>query len=257
MQATSGSSRTILRLIAAFLLLASFAYADTIYVWDPRLPGNHDRGMLGLNIIEAPEGQPPSTVSAFYVGVLGITLTDDNGKTYDRDTLCVDLFTDINITTYYNTVVLHPDQVANKHIGRVSWLVDNALLPTQNNVYTSVLPEEDWVMTPEQGAAIQLAIWDIVHDGGDGLSSGSVQFDRTVNTVVDDWAATYFSASLGKSSDLAFVYRNFNGSGVEAQMLAGPMFSDDGPHPNPEPRTFVLAGAALLALGHIARKKRK
>jgi hypothetical protein len=38
-------------------------------------------------------------------------------------------------------------------------------------------------------------------------------------------------------------------------MLEGLEYKDGGPAPAPESSTFMLAGAALLALGHTARRK--
>ena len=49
--------------------------------------------------------------SAYFAGVILITVTD-GGQQYSRDSLCVDLFTDININTVYDTTILHPYQVA-------------------------------------------------------------------------------------------------------------------------------------------------
>jgi len=196
-------------------------------------------------------------VNAYFAGVIFISLSD-GGQTYYRDTLCVDLFTDIYLGQVYNTNLLRPQDVPQKDLTRVAWLVDNALLPTQNSSYGSVLPRDEWVFSAAQGAGIQLAIWDIVHDGGDGLSSGRVQaasaddannngLGATDPTVLL-WAQSYESLSQDQSSDVAFVYNNVDLGGTVAQMLIGPEFSDGGPQPAPEPRMLMPAGAALIAL---------
>jgi len=210
-----------------------------------------------------------SDFQAYFAGVIEISVTDLDG-TFARDSLCVDLFTDIYIDQPYYTVVLSPSDVPGKDLGRVSWLVDNALLPTQSS-FTSALPQSDLVTSVAQGAGIQLAIWDIVHDGGDGFSSGSVQAatgSNPTDPAVLAWAETYESASLGQSSNLAYVYQNVNmENGQPAQMLAGPMFKDGGPQPQPldpltsaddtpEPGTMVLTGGALIGLGWVLKKKR-
>jgi hypothetical protein len=192
---------------------------------------------------------------AYFAGVIFISLYDD-GQQYDRDTLCVDLFTDIFLGVTYNSVVLSPSEVPGKNLPRVSWLVDNALLPTQDSSYISELPSFDWVASPAQGAGIQLAIWDIVHDGGDGFLAGRVQAAAATDPTILFWADTYRTLSAGHSSNLAYIYNNTDPStGLPAQMLAGPRFTDGGPTPNPEPSTLVLAGAALTLLGHFARRK--
>ena len=128
-------------------------------------------------------------------GVILITL-NENGQPYDRNTLCVDLFTDINEDQTYGSTVLSPSDVPGKNLNRVSWLIDNALLPTEPSAPSvpSALPQADWVTNSAQGAGIQLAIWDIVHDGGDGFSSGLVQASTDPNNPTDPtvlgWAQT-------------------------------------------------------------------
>jgi hypothetical protein len=215
-----------------------------------------DRGR-GESIWIVEDGQK---VDAYFAGVILISL-NSAGKTVDRDTLCVDLFTDIYITQTYGTTVLHPYEVSGKNLERVSWLVDNALLPTESS-YASALPQDHWVTSPALGAGIQLAIWDIVHDNGDGLTSGRVQAAFGQGSDVTDpavvAAAEYYEAmSLGQSSTLAYIYDNvILGNGVEAQMLAGPRFDDGGPVPNPEPATMILVGAALVFLGGFTRCKK-
>src|ERR1700688_549199 len=97
---------------------------------------------------------------AYFAGVILIALTQ-GGQQYNRDTLCVDLFTDIYLNVTYNTQILQPAEVPGRNLDRVSWLVDNALMPTQGPIYSSLLPSSDWVTSPAQGAGIQLAIWDV------------------------------------------------------------------------------------------------
>jgi hypothetical protein len=147
----------------------------------------------------------------------------------------VDLFTEINIDSTYGTTILSPADVPGKtNLNRVAWLVDNAMLPVNNTNYVSQLPSSDWVTNAAQGAGIQLAIWDITVDNGDGLSTGSVQASsdpaNPTPAAVIYWATNYEALSLGKSSYSAYVYNNVNmGNGQPAQMLLGPIFTDNGP----------------------------
>jgi hypothetical protein len=169
----------------------------------------------------------------------------------------VDLFNDIYIGLPYNTVVMEPDEVPGHNLNWASWLIDNAVLPAQSN-FASALPQQDWVTTPAQGAGIQLAIWDIVHDDGDGFFAGRVQASSQTDPTVLYWANLYETISRGESSNLAFVYVNSDpNSGAPAQMLAGPMFHDGGPLPNPEPSAIVLVGTALIALSMTVRRKNR
>jgi len=123
------------------------------------------------------------------------------------------------------------------------------MLPAQNSTYLSSLAQSDWVSSSAQGEGIQLAIWDIVHDGGDGFSAGRVQAAGATDPAVLAWAQRYEALSLGKSDNQEFVYSNVDlGSGLPAQMLIGPQFADAGPQPVPEPQTLMPAGMALIAL---------
>ena len=207
---------------------------------------------------EAPTGEE----DAYFAGVLNIAVTSNN-HTYYRDAICVDLFTGIGIGGTYDTTILRPDEEQPKNGTRVSWLIDNAILPTYGIPgYTgSLLPSQYWVTNAVNGAALQIAVWDIVHDGGDGFSAGSVQYgsvNHPANPAVLAAANYYRTASAGQWSDLAYIYDNVvQNSTTEAQMLAGPLFLDDGPHPNPEPATLAMAGGVLIGLGALARKKKR
>ena len=212
-------------LTVALLLLGGNAFADTDTYTIDATGVDWNRGQ---NIWINEDGNP---VQTYFSGVIFITLTDANtGQTWNRDTLCVDLFTDIYLGNTYNTAVLSPADVSGKNMPRVAWLVDNALLPAENTNYVSQLPPSDWVTNSAQGAGIQLAIWDITVDGGDGFTNGRVQASTGTPTPADVlyWANTYEALSLGKSSYSAYVYSNYNGT-AEAQMLLGPEFTDSGP----------------------------
>lgn len=196
----------------------------------------------------------------YFAGVITIAVSD-SGETYYRDSMCVDLFTQIGLGQTYLTTLLRPDEVANKNLKRNSWLVDNALLPAQSADPHSELAPGNWVSSAAQGAGLQLAIWDIVHDNGDGFSSGSVQASTDPNYRTDPdvlmWAENYRLWSIGKSSDLAFVYNNRTAEGVTVQMLIGPKFSD-GPVPEiPEPSTALLAVFPLLAASFVHWRRRR
>ena len=255
-------TRLALALVFGYLVACGLASADQIIATG--VDSN-----LGESFWIQENGQD---TSVYFGGVIDITLIS-GGQKYDRDTLCVDLFTDIYIGQTYDTTVLRPDQASlmtGKDLERVSWLVDNVLLPAQDPSYTSQLAPQDWLVSPSpaQGAGLQLAIWDITVDGGDGFSSGSVQ--AVTNTdpqvlagtaaptdpAVLAWANPYLELSAGKSSDLAFVYDNFApGSGQPAQMLEGPKFADGGPVPAPEPSSFAMVGGVLIALAALVRTR--
>ena len=88
--------------------------------------------------------------------------------------------------------------------------------------------------------------------------------NNPTDPTVLSWAQTYEAASLGQSSNDAYIYSNVDvGNGQPAQMLAGPEFLDGGPmplgiespSPAPEPSTFLLAGIALIAVSQFLRKR--
>jgi hypothetical protein len=244
--------------LTSLLYLSLFAFT-TLSLGNTIIATGVD-GTRGESIWINADGTPQSL---YFAGVIFISLSQD-GRQYSRDTLCVDLFTDIYLGVAYNNSVLTPNAIPGRSLDRVSWLVDNALLPTQGPIYTSALPSTDWVQSVAQGAGIQLAIWDITHDGGDGFSNGRVQKSTSTtpgqetDPSVLSWATTYETLSAGQSSNLAFVYRNWatDLAGTPAQMLEGPMFTDGGPVPAPEPATCLLAGGALIAIGLCGRRKR-
>jgi len=190
------------RLAVALLAFAAFASADSFID-----AYNIDSSRGGFMWID--ENGVPTNV---YAGVIDIALTE-NGQTYNRDTLCVDLFTDIDQYVTYGTQVLDPSMVPGRNLGQVAWLIDNALMPAQNQNYSSVLPSIDWVTSPAQGEGIQLAIWDITNDGGNGLSTGGVQASSDPNNPTPSnvlyWANQYESLSAGQTSNPAFVYQNW------------------------------------------------
>lgn len=238
-------SRRAFGLLAAVILASGIAAADTIVANINTSLG--EENALWLNIPTYNGGQGADT-QLYFAGVLEIQLTNSDG-TVDRDTMCVDLFTDIYVGRAYGTSVDLPSQVLPPQspvaLEQIAWLLDN-VTPT----------------TPAEGAALQVAIWKIEVDGGGSFTTGQVQQPASSNdmtpitqAVLSD-AQAYLSASVGQSSDSAFVYENFSLSdGSPAQTLEGLEFQDNGPQPTPETSTFILAGVALLALGHTARRK--
>ena len=241
-------------LVTAGTLLCGIAAADTIVATGV----NTSAGEYNVWINE--NGTDRDT---YFAGVLNIQLTDSEGNQFNRDTMCVQLFTDIYLNQTYGTSVVTPNEEGGGSLDQVSWLLDNALMPGQNGGSTpSALPSADWVTTPAQGAGLQLAIWKLTVDGGGSFSTGSVQAATGANPTdptVLSWAEYYEAQALipGNTSNDAFVYVNVNlGNGNPAQMLEGPEFTNDGgPQPAPEASTLVLAGTALAALGLVGRRK--
>ncbi len=246
----SGPVRRLLPLLAVALLASGVAVADTIEVTSTGL------GDSNFYIDETINGVLTPT-DVYFAGIIDIQLTDAAGV-FNRTTMCVQLLIDISIGTTYNTTVLLPSQVnvtappTDAALEQIAWLLDNET-PADN----------------DSGAGLQLAIWKIASDGvftGTGnagrhpFTTGTVQQasgNYTTPTAILTDATTYLTAAEGHSSNVAYVYENFTQTTppTGVQMLEGLEFHDGGPSPAPESSTFVLAGVALLALGHTARRR--
>jgi len=165
-----------------------------------------------------------------FAGAINITVTGTADGTMDTIAFCVDLFTSIGLSTYKTT--LHaPSTVTNG--SRVAWLLQN------------ILPSVD---TATEGSGLQLAIWDIVHDNGDGLAAGAVRQHGSpgVNDLAAyGFASTYITNSLGQSSTAGTVYHNVSYQGAPAQTL----MSAETLTPNPEPGTWVMFGCGAAPIG--------
>jgi hypothetical protein len=256
------------RLLLALLVCCGACLADGITTIEPTGVNTSQGGSLWMN-------EDGVAVNAYFAGVIDIQLTQ-NGTAYSRETLCVDLFTDINLNSTYYTWVTLPSAVPptdpEKLLESVSWLIDNAMLPDlypQGN-FTSALPA-DYLLNSsttaagtgaQRGEALQFAIWDITVDGGTGFSSGRVaEAPGLTDPVVLAAAQFYEAAAFGQATNNAYVYINWSGSvsqvdGTPAQMLEGPLYFDNGPQPTiPEPATLILAGTALLGIGWSWRRR--
>jgi hypothetical protein len=266
--ASANSSRFLRfgRLLLVFLAFSGFALADGITIVATGVDPN--RSIWGVWVDE--NGTPQSEVA----GVINITLTEGT-NVQTRDTLCVDLFTNIYLNETYNDTIYMPSAITatsdtGQNLEEVSWLLDNTMVPSNGMSYAGVLTGSelaDMVTTPAQGAGLQLAIWDLTVDNGDGFSAGQVQASNVPGESTDPtvlyWAETYESLlkqfSPNNWSDDANVYVNWSVSGstvTPAQMLEGPVFQDNGPKQvAPEPATFVLVGTALIAIGWSWRRQ--
>lgn len=140
---------------------------------------------------------------------------------------CVDLFTSIGMSTYTNTTGL-PDRYLNGE--RAAWLYEN---------YSGL------VRSNGDAAALQLALWDVVHDNGDGFNSGLIRLG-TGESILRTAADSLVLNSAGRESLSATMLYNFEiGSGQRMQTLI------TGPQPDgvatPEPATFAMIGMGLAA----------
>jgi hypothetical protein len=227
------------RLLLLASLSASAALATTLTV-------NGIDGATGLqNSLWINENG--TNTQLFFAGGIDITVAG-----YSRLVYCVDLMTNINVPGTYNTQM---DFSNSANLKRIGWLMQNEW-PSSN--YTGSTLQI-------QGAAFQLAIWDIMMDSGDGFLAGagkvtqSTDTQNPTNSAVLTAAAKYETDSFTKTSTYGIVYHNTMTSSpfTVVQTLMGRNATDGGPSPTPEPGAIVLfgSGLALIALSQLRRKR--
>jgi len=168
-------------------------------------------------------------------GFAGILLGRYDGQAI-QPFFCADLFTPIDIDTYTSTAYyVRPE----RREDRVGYLFINYLAG---------------VTTSDLGQAMQLAIWDILHDNADGPNAGRVQSEAgTPAGVVAAWN-NYLAGMNGQSNPTSSIFINYLGN-TQAQTLIGAF--EPTSLTIPEPASFSLVGAALIALGLRGRRPRK
>jgi hypothetical protein len=159
-------------LTVALLLLGGNAFADSYTIDVEGGPNNQGLDTTRGESIWMQENGVNE--SQFFVGVLFITLTDTiTQAVYGIETRCV-WTSSRNINIQF--AIRDHDLVTRRRTGQDQpaqggVVGGQCLLPVDNTNYASQLPSSDWVTNAAQGAGIQLAIWDITVDNGDGLST--------------------------------------------------------------------------------------
>ncbi|RYG37181.1 PEP-CTERM sorting domain-containing protein [bacterium] len=110
------------------------------------------------------------------------------------------------------------------------------------------------VSTADQGAALQLAIWDVLVDGGDGLAVGNFKASG-LNTGTTAFFSSYLGDPLTGASSLATIYNptSHGAGGNVYQALIGPG-GDHIANAVPEPASMIALGLGGMAL---IRRRRK
>lgn len=171
-------------------------------------------------------------------GFSGIIFATFNGT--PQEFVCVDLFTGISYGDYDSNAILPRP---GRHEDRAAWLFVNSL---------------GGVNTSQLGQAFQFAIWDIIHDGGDGLANGRIQSSANTDAAVAQSAEDYILLSLGKSSTAASIYLNAAlTTGEPAQAFLGaPQPVKDTPVPEPSSLLMLTtAGFILLGVRRVTKRQ--
>jgi hypothetical protein len=203
---------------ALLLLSSSFSAATTIeYLGNDATRG----GQIQIQL----EGKSFDTFAGLAnIIVDGLVLTQ---------AFCVDIHEAI-WTGFHQVITQDPSTLSNG--GRAAWLMQNLLGTVTGQI---------------SGAGMQLAIWDIVHDGGDGLSAGTVRSLGTTDGAIVLAANQYLQASAGQSSMSAIIYSNVNGRDwAQTIMTAGP----ESGVPEPGSMAMIALGAVAVALGAWRRR---
>lgn len=206
------------------ILASTLGLLSLSSTWATTIVYNGNDVTRGEDIIFQTNSGGGLTQDFTFAGVFNVTV-DGNPLAY---AFCLDTF----VTA--GSMTANESGAASVNGGtRIAWLFDNAF-PLINSTAGY--------------AGLQLAIWDIYHDSGDGFDAGVIQRDTLLTSSAVLAAANGFlTSSAGQSSPNAVVYTNVLGAGASQTMITGV----------PEPATIGIAGAALAGLGLLRRRVKK
>jgi hypothetical protein len=153
------------------------------------------------------------------------------------DVFCANLFQGIALGQTYNAESVLPTAYDLDGGGMAAWLIE------------TYLPA---VGTQTEGAALQLAIWDAIHDGGNGFASGLIRSTANTNAGVLALAQSWLAAAAGQTGSNALVFTAPAGQRAFQQQIYLTATPDC---EVPEPDSLVLLGAGLIALGAFRRRQ--
>lgn len=171
---------------------------------------------------------------------VGQLLVDNSPSAIDA--FCANLFQGITLNQAYNATVIDAATFNPASGAAAAWLM-RTFLP-QVNAATGVARQE-------RGAALQLTIWDMLSDGGNGFGAGRVQATTRTNSAVLALAEAWRLEGLDKTAR-AGVFTNATGAPAFQQQI----FLDPAPVGGEVPEPGTMAMAALASAGLIWMKRR-
>lgn len=208
-------------MIGAFLVgaLGVSAQAATLYV-DGLVPGKHDDVKIKWN------GDAKNVNAGPFLGRI------DSSPQFEM--YCVDLAHVVSPPSDYEVDVL-------------------GVLPLSNGILAGKLFNlySGGVDNGTKGAALQMAIWDAVYDGGDGFTSGNF-IHNGVSSSILTLGASYLSGALSSTDtgSATFFRATSHPNGRNQNMIADIQW---GGEPVPEPATMA---ALAVGISGIARRRK-
>lgn len=153
------------------------------------------------------------------------------------DVFCVDLFTLISVGVDYNAMSVSTSTFDAEDGNRAAWLM-GTFLP-QINLLANGDQKKQW------GAALQFAIWDVIHDSGDGFGAGLIRSTGNTNAAVLNQANSWIAASLNQSREGKVFVAPPEARDFQEQMYLAP---------EPSALAMMLIGVAAVAIGSFRRR---
>lgn len=166
-----------------------------------------------------------------FAGLFSVGLTGAPAEYHTAfNSLCVDLFHSISQGESWDVDLVPLPNPNLNNSGRAAYLYSTYATSTTTN---------------DNAAGLQLAVWDIITDGGDGLTTGNFQASNIPSGAVTA-ANNLLADSAGKSGTATWLVST---NGNKQNLL--------GPRSVPEPGSMTLLGTCLLPLLGFARRCRR